>query len=224
MLSPIQQVERPAGGSRLSLRGRWVTPVLAGLGLVALLAAEFLPWVALRIDARGNGSTTTFGSNLDPSTTGTAVGIDVMNTFSAFSYRLGLFAILAVVGAMQFGRLTQRRRLVGFAVGLIAAESLCVIGAIRSLGQLAGLEGSNQQAPGVHTVIEPGAYLAIAGLVLILASVLLSVASARVQARLADAVREPDDAQYTDEPIELTVTQVKPLDEAHWARPDPHRR
>jgi hypothetical protein len=216
---------RPAGSSRLSVRDRWVMPVLAGLGLVGLVAAEFLPWVSLRLDAAPtNGADTGFGSNLDISSSGTPVGVDMMNTSAAFVYHLGLFAVLALVGAVQFGRPAHRRRLVGFAVGLIAAEGLGVLSVIHSFGQLASLGLSDQRTAATHTVIEPGAYLAIAGLLLILASVVLSVAPERVRGRLADAVREPDDGEYTDEPIELTVTQVKPLDEAHWSRPDPHGR
>jgi hypothetical protein len=36
-------------------------------------------------------------------------------------------------------------------------------------------------------------------------------------------MREPVDAEFTDEPIELTVTQAKPIDESYFAGPD-HRR
>ena len=223
ILAEAEPSERRTGIWRL--QGRWATLVLAGLGLVGLLVGEILPWVSLRItNSAANSSDTAFGSNLDLSSAGTPVGVDAMNTLSAFSYHLGLFAVLALVGAVQFGRLPQRRRLVGFATGVIAAEGLCVLSAIHSFGQLERLNLSGQLAAGVHTVIEPGAYVSIAGLLLILASVLLSVAPERVRVRLADAVREPEDAEFTDEPIELTVTQVKPLDEAHWTRPDPHRR
>jgi hypothetical protein len=147
-----------------------------------------------------------------------------MPTSAPLVYHLGMFAVLALVGAVQFGRLAQRRRLVGFAVGLIAAEGLGVLSVIHSVGELASLGLPGRQTATTQTVIEPGACLAVAGLVLILASVLLSVAPERVRVRLADAVREPDEGQFTDEPIELTVTQVKPLDEAYWTRPDPHRR
>ncbi len=212
------------GSAPVRLRSRWVTPVLAGLGLIGLGAAEVLPWVSLKIDAPSN-SNIAFGSNVDVSGVGTSVGIDGINTFSALAYHLGLFAMLALVSAVQFSRLPQRRRLVGFAVGLIAGEGLCVLSAVHSFGRLSSLGLTDQQTTArTHTVIEPGTYLSIVGLLLILASVLLSVAPERVRARLADAVREPDDAQFTDEPIELTVTQVKPLDEAHWSRPDPRRR
>jgi hypothetical protein len=215
--------ERPAATSRISLRGRWVTQVLAGLGLAGLAAAEFLPWFSIA-DAPSSGGDTTFRGNVDVSSAGTPVGVDMLNTLTAFTYHLGLFAVLAVVGAVQFGRLAQRRRLVGFAIGLIVAEGLCVLSVIHSFGQLASLGLTGQQTAATHTVIEPGVYLAVAGLLLILASVVLSVAPERLSVRLADAVREPDDGQYTDERVELTVTQVKPLDEAHWSRPDPHRR
>jgi hypothetical protein len=71
---------------------------------------------------------------------------------------------------------------------------------------------------------EPGAYLAAVGPLLLLVSVVLSAAPPRVRAQLADAVREPVDAHFTDEPMELTVTQVKPIDEAYYTRPDLHRR
>jgi hypothetical protein len=219
MLGPA---ERPAVGSRLSLRGRWVTPVLAGLGVAGLVAAEFLPWVSLHITQAPNTAIDPgFIGAVSPGSDGTAVGVDAISTVTALAYHLGVFAVLALMGAVQFGRLAQRRRLVGFAVGVIAAQGLCVISVIHSVGQLSSLD---QPAVKTHTVIEPGAYLAIAALLLILASVVLSVAPERVQVRLADAVREPDDGQFTDEPIGLTVTQVKPLDEAHWTRPDPHGR
>jgi hypothetical protein len=224
-LPTLGPVERPPRSSWTRFRGRWVTPVLAGLGLVGLVAAEFLPWLSLKVDDTSNNSVNpAFGSNLGVSSGSLPVGIDSINTSSAFAYHLGLFAMLALAGAVQFGRLVQRRRLAGFAVGLIAAQGLAVLSAIHSFGQLASLGLIGRPTAGMHTVIEPGTYLAIAGLVLILASVLLSIAPERVRVGLADAVREPDDGQYTDEPIELTVTQVKPLDEAHWTRPDPNRR
>jgi hypothetical protein len=186
------------------------------------VAAEFLPWVSLHITQAPNTVVDPgFGGTVDPGLNGTAVGVDAISTATAFAYHLGVFAVLALVGAVQFGHLAQRRRLLGFAVGVIAAQGLCLVSVIHSVGQLSSLD---RPTVTTHTVIQPGAYLAIAGLVLILASVVLSVAPERVRVRLADAVREPDNAQFSDGPIELTVTQVKPLDEAHWTRPDPHGR
>jgi hypothetical protein len=217
-----QPSERPPGRWSLPhVAGRWTALSLAVLGLVAFVGSEFLPWARL---VTGNAVPSDSGvGSLD---IGNApLGLEQLNTIGAFGYRLGMLPVLALTGAVLVARPRQRRTLAGIAVGLIVAQALSLIGLIRSLTSLFnnGLPTGRLPA-GFHVGLEPGAYLAAVGLFLLLASVAVSAAPERVRAQLADAVREPDDARYTDEPIELTVTQAKPIDEASFTRPDQYRR
>jgi hypothetical protein len=202
--------------------GRWAVLGLAALAFVALIGSELMPWTTLH-----TGADVATGSN-EPVTvdvTGGSYGLDRLSTIGAFAYQLGILAVLGLVGGALFARPAQRRALFGIALGLIAAQALNLAGLMHSFSRLLdnGLPEGRLPA-GFHTTIEPGAYLAVAGLLLLLASLVMSAAPERVRSRLVDAVREPADSQLTDEPFELTVTQAKPIDESHFARPDPYIR
>jgi hypothetical protein len=223
---PAEPGGQPSRGpsARLSLAriaGRWAALSLAVLGLVAFLGSEFLPWGQLH-----TGSQVSVDPNFGSLDVGTApFGLEQVNTIGAFAYRLGMLPVLAMAGAVLVVRSRQRRALAGTAAGLIVAQALSLVSLIRSLANMfnTGLPTSRLPA-GFHVGLQPGAYLAAVGLFLLLASVAVSAAPERVRAQLADAVLEPIDAQYTDEPIELTVTQAKPIEESYFTRPDQYRR
>jgi hypothetical protein len=207
---------------RISARisGWWTAVTLAAAGVAALMASELLPWTTLHVTNEG-ANTDTNGQGAGGTLT---LGLDRLQTFAVFGYEFAMLALFAILGALLFGSVRQRRAVFGMGVGLVAAQALTLAGMIHSFGQLLeSYVGIDRPAVGQHTTVEPGAYFAVIGLVLLLASLLVTAAPDRVRAQLSDAMREPVDAQFTDEPIELTVTQAKPIDEAYFTGPD-HRR
>ena len=223
-----EKAREPLAGSRprrllTAAGGRWAVLGIAALAFVALIGSELMPWASL---STGSGTATPNDSesiNLDA--VAGSYGLDRLSTIGTFAYQFGMLAVLGLVGGALFARAAQRRTLFGIAFGLIAAQALNLAGLIHSFSNLLnnGLPVSRLPA-GFHTTVEPGAYLAIAGLVLLLAALVLSSAPERMRSRLVEAVREPVDSQHTDEPFELTVTQAKPIDESYFTRPDPYIR
>jgi hypothetical protein len=207
------------------LGGRWTAASLAAAGLAAMMASELMPWTTLHIDrATGNASGNDILGNLPGLNGAMTFGLDRLHTFDVFAYQIAMLGVLALLGALLFGRVQQRRAVFGAVLGLLAAQALTLAGMIHSFAHLLDDYLGAAPLPGsLHTTVEPGAYFAVVGLVLLLASLLVTAAPERVRAQLSDVMREPVDAQYTDEPFELTVTQAKPIDETYFNRPD-HRR
>ena len=213
--------ERPRARRLLSAAsGPWVVVGLAALAFVALIGSELMPWATLHA---GNAPTNNDSDTISVAAGG-SFGLDRLNTLGAFAYQLGMLAVLGLVGGALFARPTQRRAMFGVALGLITAQGLNLAGLVHSFSHLIDNFVPDGRTPGYQTTIEPGAYLAIVGLLLLLAALVMSAAPERVRSRLVDAVREPADSQLTDEPFELTVTQAKPIDESHFTRPDPYIR
>jgi hypothetical protein len=207
---------------RLGRIGGWWTAVtLAAAGLAAMMASELLPWTTLHFSSQG---TNTDSNPLGP--TGTlSLGLDRLQTFEVFGYEFAMLAMFALLGSLLFGSGRQRRAVFGMGVGLVAAQALTLAGMIHSFGHLLdSYLGLDRATTGLHTTIGPGAYFAVIGLILLLAALLMTAAPERVRAQLSDVMREPVDAEFTDEPIELTVTQAKPIDESYFTRPDNHHR
>ena len=208
---------------RLGRIGGWWTAVtLAVAGLAAMMASELLPWTTVH-----PGSTS--GTQIDSNSAGLgeslSLGLDRLQSFSVFAYQFATLGIFALLGALLFGRVRQRRAVFGIGAGLFAAQALNLAGIIHSFGHLLDNYLPVDQSPnGIHTTVEPGAYFAVVGLLLLLAALLMTAAPERVRAQLSDVMREPVDAEFTDEPIELTVTQAKPIDESYLTRPDNHHR
>jgi hypothetical protein len=219
-----EPLERPAARRlRSALSGRWAVLALAGLAFVALIGSELTAWTSVHVGTTAaslndNESISVEGMN-------GSYGLDRLSVIGSFAYQFGMLAVLGLVGGALFARASQRRPLFGVALGLIAAQALNLAGLIHSFTNLLGNILPTSQLPaGFHTTVEPGAYLAVAGLVLLLAALVLSTAPEPVRSRLVAAVREPADSQHSDEPFELTVTQARPIDESYFTRPDPYIR
>jgi hypothetical protein len=209
---------------RLSARigGRWTAVTLAAVGVAAMVAAQLLPWTTL------HPGSTSEGTNIESNSVGLTVtlslGLDRLTSFGVFAYQIGTLAILGLLGALLFGSVRQRRTVFGIGAGLFAAQAVNLAGIVHSFSHLLdNYVPLGAQTGGLHTSVDPGAYFAVIGLLLLLASLLVTAAPERVRAQLSDVVREPVDAQFTDEPFELTVTQAKPIDEAYFTRPENHR-
>lgn len=206
------------GSARIG--GWWTAASLAAAGVAAMMASELLPWTTLHVSPQGNNTDT----NPLGSSGALTFGLDRLQTFEVFAYQIATIAVLGLLGALLFGSVRQRRAVFGVGAGLLAAQALTLAGMIHSFGHLLdNYLGLDRPTIGMSTTVEPGAYFAVIGLVLLLASLLVTAAPDRVRAQLSDVMREPVDAEFTDEPIELTVTQAKPIDEAYFSGPD-HRR
>lgn len=240
--------------------GRRVALVLAALALVALVAAELLPWATLHGGAGGTGSGTGVGSisgfdsgtgrfaitlpaaatHPDPYT----VGIGQIADGSTLVYHLGALLLFALLGAALLGRPAQRRLATGLGFGVLAGMVVVVVGMVHSFNTLlpptvytGGTSVFRQTTTtlpdtvvAASTTINPGTFFASGGLALLLVALAVSVLPDQVRSRLVTGVTEPVDAQFTDEPpdltvtpmspVEVTVTGAKPMDEAYFGRPE----
>jgi hypothetical protein len=180
---PDQWPTRRASGR---IGGWWTAAALAAAGFAALMASELLPWTTLRITG-ASGADTEANS---PDASGTLTfGLDRLHTFDVYAYQFAMLAFLALLGALLFGRVRQRRAAFGTGAGLLAAQALTLTGMIHSFGHLLDdYLGIPRPAIALHTTVEPGAYFAVIGLVALLASLLVIAAPERVRAQLSDVV------------------------------------
>jgi hypothetical protein len=242
--------------------GRRAAIVLAVLALVALIAAELLPWATLhgRVGDAGivslgtpNGSDSGSGrfnvtvpySTLpsDPYT----VGLGQVSSGSTLVYHLGTLLLFALLGAVLLARPAQRRLASGLGFGVLAGLIVVVVGMVHSFNTLlpdstssgGALFGSSlrvlpETVPSTvlaaSTTVEAGTFFAAGSLALLLAALLAGVLPDQVRSRLVTGVTEPVDAQFTDEPpdltvapvspVNVTVSAVDPIDESYFGRPD----
>jgi hypothetical protein len=241
--------------------GRRAAIVLAVLALVALIAAELLPWATLhgRVGDAGIvslGTSNGFDSGSGrlnitlPSSTlppdPYTVGLGQVASGSTLVYHLGTLLLFALLGAVLLARPAQRRLASGLAFGVLAGLIVVVVGMVHSFNTLlptitssGGSFGSSlRQLPetvpstvlAASTTVEAGTFFAAGSLALLLAALLAGVLPDQVRSRLVTGVTEPVDAQFTDEPpdltvapvspVNVTVSAVDPIDESYFGRPD----
>jgi hypothetical protein len=214
--------------------GRRVAFALAVLALVALIAAELLPWATLH-GSTGRAGAGSIGG-LDSGTEGFAVilplsptypdpytvGIGQLASGSTLVYHLGALLLLALLGAALLGRPAQRRLATGLGFGLLAGMVVVVVGMVHSFNTLlpstvyTGGTSVFRQAttalPGTvvaaSTTINPGTFFAFGALALLLAALAVSVLPDQVRSRLVTGVTEPVEAPLPGEAPDLTVTPV----------------
>lgn len=227
LVDPLdEQRDREPDGTRsprgpLRIGSWWTATALAAGGLAAMMASELLPWATLHISSPSGTDLQANSASVNGTMT---FGLDRLRSFDVYAYQTATLAVLALLGALLFGRVRQRRALFGMGAGLLAAQALTLAGMIHSFGHLLDdYLGIERPSIDLHTTVEPGAYFAAVGLILLLACLVMTAAPERVRAQLSEVMREPVDAEFTDEPIELTVTQAKPIDESYFMGPD-HRR
>jgi hypothetical protein len=238
--------------------GRRVAFALAVLALVALIAAELLPWATLHGGAAGTGRTGAGGVSAFDSGTGRfamivpaspypdpyPVGIGQLAGGSALVYHLGTLLLFALLGAALLARPAQRRLASGLGFGVLAGMVVVVVGMVHSLNTLlpptvyTGGTSTFRQATtalpdtvvAASTTINPGTVFAFAALALLLAALAVPVLPDQLRSRLVTGRAEPVEAQFTDEPpdltvvparpVEVTVTAATPMDEAYFGRPE----
>jgi hypothetical protein len=205
--------------------GRWGAGIPVVLGVAALIAAELLPWTTLhtRSDDSARVGADVVGDQ-DDLTGLYHFGLDRLTSNETLAYHLGLTVLLALVGVGLLGRPAQRRAAAGAGLGVLAAQLVIVIGLVHSFDNffLSASLSLRALPPGYSTSVDPGAYCAFVGLALLLAALLISLLPARVRSRLVTGAAEPVEAQFTDAPMDLTVSPAhpNPMAESNFGRPD----
>jgi hypothetical protein len=208
----------PPLDSRMLRRGGLA---LAVLGFLTLVASTALPWASMQSSRALDNLAGT--DNPNPAVARTvSMGLDSLGSTSALAYEIGLIALLGLTGMVLAARPAQRRTLVGAALGAAGGEALLLIELVQSIRH-AGTSGSQLElllnsSGSVNATIAPGAYLAFAGLGLTVAAIITAAGiRARPSAPAAAAQAPPD---LPDQPADLTVTPLVPVDERYFARPE----
>lgn len=189
---------RPPADDQGSARERssYVALGLAGAGFVAVLAAQYFPWVHLSF-VEPSSSNSGSASDLD-------VPLGALNSWMIMVYGFELVLVLAAVAFVLFGGPAGRRPATAIAAGALAAQAATLVGLASSVRDIFGLLGPTQAA-GLRddAVTFQLGFLAAALVVpLLLAAVLVSVRPAR--SPIGTTVPEVDD----EEPMDLVVTPL----------------
>ncbi|GAA1038639.1 hypothetical protein GCM10009557_55200 [Virgisporangium ochraceum] len=182
------------GGQRLSAPAEGAAVVVLAL----FIAAELVPWMSVTQQQQG------IGPDLPSQTSD--VSLDTVGWGITAAYYLGLMMLLAVVGLVQVTRPHTRRALTAAGFGLSAAMLVLLVGAIRRAGE-GGQYGPFDQ--GIEATVGPAPYLAIAGVLLVVAALVISgwrPVMATGHRRPAPADPDEDDDDEEPGPIDLTVT------------------
>lgn len=195
---PVRLLDRlfgePGGGApRLS------APAL-GAAIVAtalFAAAELLPWMSIEVNQAS------FNVPSGPSET-RDVSLDLVGSGISTAYYVGLLLLLAVVGLAQVSRPHARRSLTAAGFGLSAALLVLLVGVIRRAGE----GGQVVLFPPTESAAGPGPYLAIAGVCVLVAALVVGGWRPAVAVRRHQAEKPVDEDEDDEEPgpIDLTVT------------------
>lgn len=195
---PVRLMDRlfgDAGGG-----GQRLSAPAVGAAVVAFalfLAAELLPWMTVDQPLQGIGP--------DIPTQTRDVSLDGVGWGITAAYYLGLMLLLATVGLVQVSRPHARRVLTAAGFGVAAALLVLLVGVIERAGKGGqyGVFDAN-----TSTSVGPGPYLAIGGLLLVVAALVVSGWRPSVPGRRPAQAQEPVDDDDDEEPgpIDLTVT------------------
>jgi hypothetical protein len=196
--------------------------VLAALGFLTLMASTALPWASMQSNRALDNLGGTDNANPIAQRT-VSMGLDSLGSTSALAYQIGLVALLGLAGMVLAARPAQRRTLFGAALGAAGGEALLLVQLVQSIRH-AGSSGSQLElllnsSGSVNATVAPGVYLAFAGLVLTIAAI---ITAAGIPGRHPEpaAAAAPAPADLPDQPADLTVTPLVPLDERYFARPE----
>jgi hypothetical protein len=197
----------PAGHLRRGLG--WLAPplsvYLAGGGALLAIVAEVLPWAGA-----GPSSGTRGG-----------LGIDNLNTISVLGYYLCWVGLLGLTGlVLATTRPATRRAAAGAALGVGAAQAMVLAGILRWIFAGTGLtdssaSNSTDSSASNSPSVGLGLFCAVLGVGLVVAAVLVAVRRGR-SVRGASAM--PAALPGEDEPAELTVQPVSPIDDSLFTR------
>jgi hypothetical protein len=195
---PVRLMDRLFGVSGDD--GRRLSAPAVGAAVVAFalfLAAELLPWMTIERQQEG------IGPNL-PSQTAD-VPLDGVGWGITAAYYIGLMLLLAVIGVVQVSRPHTRRVLSAAGTGVAAALLVLLVGVVRRAGAGGqyGLFDVN-----TATAVGPGPYLAIGGVLVAVAALIVSGWRPSVPGRRPAAADQPVEEDDDEEPgpIDLTVT------------------
>jgi hypothetical protein len=210
--------QRPTPAAPQRLASGWldrpVGAALAGLAVLALVVTQVVPW-----------GTTQRVAGSDTSTV--KVYIDTLPSIAVLAFYFGLPALLGLTGAALAARSAARRTLALAGIGVAAGIAVVLAAMIRALLSPTPDELLGQATGSGDLSLGLGPYAAVAALSLLTGSLVLSALPARGawSARGAGlaAPQVPDwarlrrrprsEAGVPEQPLDLTVTAVPPVNE-----------
>lgn len=194
---PVRLLDRlfgdAAGGDqRLSAPGVGAAIVATAL----FVAAELLPWMSVEVTTGPFDGPAGAEEVRD-------LSLDMVGAGISTAYYVGLLLLLAVVGLGQASRPHARRGLTAAGIGLATAMLVLLVGIVRRAGE----GGQVSFFPPSESSVGPAPYLAIAGVLVVVAALVVSGWRPSVPGRrpAADQVDEDEDDEESG-PIDLTVT------------------
>jgi hypothetical protein len=196
---PVRVLDRlfgDAGGGFQRLSAPAVGAAIVATAL--FVAAELLPWMSVEVE-----TSSSFASAEAVKETHD-LALDMVGGGISTAYYVGLLLLLAVVGLVQASRPHTRRALTAAGFGLGAAMLVLLVGIIRRAGE----GGQVALYPPTEASAGPGPYLAIAGVLVVVAALVVSGWRPTVPGRrpVADVPVDDDDDDEAPGPIDLTVT------------------
>jgi hypothetical protein len=189
--------EPPPEGGADDSRPRLNYPglVLAGLGFVAILAGQYLPWLQLNLG--GNGG------NI-------ANDLPFTSVYAGSALVYGLSTPLALAGAatvLAVSAPTLRRGLAAATLGLLGGQLAVLVGLAAGLsndGAGANVPVDTSGLPDGAISLGPGYLLALVAIALLAASVIVAARAARSRR----TTEKPAAAKTGEEPMDLVVTPL----------------
>jgi hypothetical protein len=203
------EVRREEPAQRLN----YVALGLIIVGFLAVLAAQYLPWVHIDLSSLNDGTT-------PPPTTGTRTydfALGVINTWQIMAYGLSVMLLLAALAYLLVAGPATRRPAAATALGLVAGQLTLLVGMARSLQQGAGLGSPTQVTvlPDKAVTLGFGYSTAVLAVILFLAAALLAARAPRLRRTQEATATTTDDAG----PADLVVTPL-PVDDQRWSARD----
>ena len=183
------------GGQRLSAPAVGAAVIATAL----FIAAELLPWMTVEQQIQG-----WTGPGVPTQTR--EVALESVGWGVTAAYYIGLMLLFAVVGLAQVSRPHARRALSAAGFGLAAVMVVLLIGVVRRAGE-GGQYGMLES--GMTSTVGPAPYVAIAGVLMVVAALVVSgwrpPVPGRRPVQSEDQVDDEDDDEEPG-PIDLTVT------------------
>ncbi|MGI5246167.1 hypothetical protein [Dactylosporangium sp. CA-139066] len=184
-------------------RPKVIAITLAAIGFGLALAAQYLPWASLNLDAAGR---LTDGEDAGAAAKTVDMPVAYFNVAHMTVYLLTLGFGLAALAMVLFAPAAVRRAATGAGIGLFAGNLIALVGlkgVIDHVGSTS-LAALNLDSDMVKS--GSGYYLAYAAVLVLAAALVLAAWSPSAVVRMRRRTEEPEGG----EPLELTVTPVPP--------------
>jgi hypothetical protein len=197
---------------------------LAALGLAAFVAAELVPWGTAHIPSSPDGAVRGIRG---PFADGHGVVLNQVQDMNLLTYHLGVIALLGAAGMVVAGGATRRRASMGVTLGLAGGVGIMIMsmyyGVTHYFDSFYNELGAPDPAAVPAIAGGPGAFVAVAGLGLLVAAAVTAGLGSRgghPTTPPAPAAAAIPASRTPAEDRELTVSGLDPVNEAYFAHPD----